>query len=202
MERTHQRGRHQYLVARAIMDADVVINMPKLKTHRKAGVTFALKNLIGINGNKEFLPHHSVGGSAAGGDCYPGRSHAKRALEYVLDRQNSARSQSTARVWNEASRVLGLGLRLQGDVLGVDGAWSGNDTIWRTCLDLNRVLVYGRPDGTLSETPQRRILHIGDADRGGAGRRTALRGAAAARPAARFVERGRARPGWRGTARL
>ncbi len=62
MARTHAPGRHQYLVAREVIAADVVINLPKLKTHKKAGVTCALKNLIGINGNKEFLPHHRVGG--------------------------------------------------------------------------------------------------------------------------------------------
>ncbi|MCV6004648.1 DUF362 domain-containing protein, partial [Escherichia coli] len=50
----HAPGRHQYLVSRDIIEADVVINLPKLKTHKKAGLTCALKNLIGINGNKEF----------------------------------------------------------------------------------------------------------------------------------------------------
>jgi hypothetical protein len=45
----------------------------------------------------------------------------------------------------------------------MDGSWSGNDTIWRTCLDLNRILLYGRPDGTMSEEMQRRVIHIADA---------------------------------------
>ena len=63
MAKTHAPGRHQYLVARDVMEADVIINLPKLKTHKKAGVTCALKNLIGINGNKEYLPHHRTGGS-------------------------------------------------------------------------------------------------------------------------------------------
>lgn len=30
------------------------------KTHRKADVTIFLRNLVGINANKEFLPHHAV----------------------------------------------------------------------------------------------------------------------------------------------
>ena len=34
---THAPGRHQYLVASDILEADVVINLPKLKTHKKAG---------------------------------------------------------------------------------------------------------------------------------------------------------------------
>ena len=76
LARTHAPGRHQYLIARDVLDADVIINLPKLKTHKKAGITCALKNLIGINGNKEFLPHHRVGGAGAGGNCYPGTNLA------------------------------------------------------------------------------------------------------------------------------
>jgi uncharacterized protein (DUF362 family) len=37
MAKTHGPGRHQYLVARDVMEADVVVNLPKLKTHKKAG---------------------------------------------------------------------------------------------------------------------------------------------------------------------
>lgn len=158
---THRHGRHQYLIAREIIAADVVINLPKLKTHKKAGITCALKNLIGINGNKEYLPHHRVGGSEVGGDCYPGRSPAKRALEFALDRLNSADHPAAKRSWNLTKRVLDRVTR--DDELGVEGAWHGNDTIWRTCLDLNRILMYGRLDGTLADVPQRRVVSITDA---------------------------------------
>lgn len=78
MAKTHSPGNHQYLVAREVIEADVVINLPKLKTHKKAGITNALKNLVGINGNKEFLPHHRLGGAADGGDCYPDSDLVKR----------------------------------------------------------------------------------------------------------------------------
>src|SRR5687768_999872 len=151
MAKTHGKGRHRYLVAKDVLDADVVINLPKLKTHRKAGITCALKNLIGINGNKEFLPHHRLGGSGDGGDCYPGSSVVKRALERTLDAQNSLDDHIARRALDVAARVLYRISHTQGDVLGVDGAWSGNDTIWRTCIDLNRVLLYGRPDGSMAE---------------------------------------------------
>jgi uncharacterized protein (DUF362 family) len=164
LRKTHAPGRHRYLVARAIVEADVVVNVPKLKTHCKAGITSALKNLVGINGNKEFLPHHRIGGSSQGGDCYPGGSVLKRAIEAVLDQSNLSSSGGTrAFAWSATGDVLGRILQRTGDVIGVEGAWSGNDTVWRTCLDLNRILHYGRPDGTLAETPQRRVLHIADA---------------------------------------
>jgi len=164
LQKTHAPGRHCYLVARAIIDADVVVNLPKLKTHCKAGITSALKNLVGINGNKEFLPHHRLGGSSHGGDCYPGGSVLKRVIELALDQSNLAGSVGTrAFAWSATGDVLGRILQRTGDEIGVEGAWSGNDTVWRTCLDLNRVLHYGRSDGTLAETPQRRVLHIADA---------------------------------------
>jgi uncharacterized protein (DUF362 family) len=163
MARTHSAGQHEYLVAREVVESDLVVNMPKLKTHRKAGMTCALKNLIGINGNKEYLPHHRLGGFNSGGDCYPGNSKIKRALEHTLDRANSASSFGTAFLWRQAAAQLTRAISAGGDQLGVEGAWSGNDTIWRTCLDLNRILLYGRQDGTLADGPQRRVIHIVDA---------------------------------------
>jgi uncharacterized protein (DUF362 family) len=163
MANTHRRGMHRYLVARAAVEADVIINLPKLKTHKKAGITCALKNLIGINGNKEYLPHHRVGGSQRGGDCYPGNGVVKRALEYVTDRQNLSSSYASASAWHLCVALLARTSRLQGDRLGTDGSWHGNDTIWRTCLDLNRILLYGLADGRMSENMQRRVIHIADA---------------------------------------
>jgi uncharacterized protein (DUF362 family) len=163
LAKTHAPGRHRYLVARDIIDADVVINLPKLKTHKKAGITCALKNLIGINGNKEYLPHHRIGGSTSGGDCYPGGSLVKKAVEHMWDRQNMAASFAAGRVWHGVATQLDRLARLQGDRYGVEGSWSGNDTIWRTCLDLNRILLYGRADATLAHQIQRRVVHVVDA---------------------------------------
>jgi uncharacterized protein (DUF362 family) len=163
MKETHRRGRHQYLVAKEILDADVVINVPKLKTHKKAGVTCALKNLVGINGNKEFLPHHRIGGPASGGDCYPENSVVKRGLEQVLDLQNATKSAGLQTVLGFAGRVLYSLAHRAGDVTGVEGAWSGNDTVWRMCLDLNRIIQYGRVDGGIDPRRQRRVINVVDA---------------------------------------
>ena len=163
MSERHSKGKHQYLIAREIIEADVVINLPKLKTHKKAGMTCALKNLIGINGNKEYLPHHRVGGSGNGGDCYPGKSAMKTALEYALDQQNMARSALVGKLWSELSTNLNRILHVAGDTTGVEGSHSGNDTVWRTCLDLNRILLYGRNDATLGKNLQRKVIHLVDA---------------------------------------
>jgi uncharacterized protein (DUF362 family) len=163
MAQTHHAGVHQYLLANEVLEADIVINLPKLKTHKKAGVTCALKNLIGINGNKEFLPHHRVGGPKTGGDNYPDDGVLKHAMEYITDRQNVTSSYTGGMIWRLCYAVLARASRYKGDRIGMDGSWSGNDTIWRTCLDLNRILLYGRSDGTISNDIQRRVIHIADA---------------------------------------
>jgi len=162
MRQTHAPGRHQYLIAREVIEADVVINLPKLKTHKKACVTGALKNLVGINGNKDYLPHHRRGGSRTGGDCYAGGNPFKLAAECIIDAANR-REGMPAYLLRQASRVSSGFARLTGAGKNLKGNWYGNDTIWRTCLDLNRVFLYGQPDGTMAEQPQRKVLTLTDA---------------------------------------
>jgi hypothetical protein len=43
VNRHHTGGRHEYLLAGSAIAADVVFNLPKLKTHKKAGITVSLK---------------------------------------------------------------------------------------------------------------------------------------------------------------
>lgn len=151
VNRRHSGGRHQYLVSRSAILADVFINLPKLKTHKKTGITVNLKNLVGINGDKNWLPHHTEGDPTTGGDEVPVMTRLHR-LERV-----------GVRVLRQAARHLpGLGPRLMlraksagklafGDTETVirSGNWHGNDTTWRMSLDLNKILLYGNADGTL-----------------------------------------------------
>ena len=51
----------------------------------------------------------------------------------------------------------------------IDGSWEGNRTLWRTILDLNRVLFCADKEGRLRDTPQRRYLTIVDGIGAGAG---------------------------------
>jgi uncharacterized protein (DUF362 family) len=163
MKRTHSYGKHQYLVARDVIEADVVINVPKLKTHKKACITGALKNMVGINGHKEYLPHHRKGGSQSGGDCYPGHSALKNFVENLLDGTNRAQSPLGRVVLTRAVQAgMALG-KLVGTDNNYDGSWHGNDTVWRMVLDLQRVLSYGANDGTLRNSIQRKVLTITDA---------------------------------------
>ena len=138
----------------------MVISLPKLKTHCKAGLTGALKNLVGLNGNKDYLPHYRVGGSARGGDNYEGYCLLKRLAERLEDTANQ-RIGSSLYPW---LRLGSAGLKwLSGGAEQMGGSWSGNDTVWRMVLDLNRILRYGRADGTMADTPQRTFYSLTDA---------------------------------------
>jgi hypothetical protein len=159
----HAPGRHRYLICRAALEADVIVSLPKLKTHKKAGLTGALKNLVGLNGDKEFLPHHRLGGSGMGGDCYPGASRIRHLAERLLDGANRRIGTPRYRLWAEAARLLWLFTPDRHDGAELDGSWAGNDTVWRMVLDLNRIALYGRADGTMADQRQRVLLSLTDA---------------------------------------
>ena len=78
---SHHHGKCQeYLLCATPIKADVFINVAKLKTHKKAGVTLTLKNLVGINADKNWLPHYTEGSPENGGDQFPDIS-LKREIE-------------------------------------------------------------------------------------------------------------------------
>ena len=77
MREHHHEGKHEYLIPNIVLAADVIINIPKPKTHRKAGITACMKNFIGVNSKKEYLPHHRNGSIHNHGDEYPERSLVK-----------------------------------------------------------------------------------------------------------------------------
>jgi hypothetical protein len=163
LNRTHTRGRHQYLIAREVIEADLVVNLPKLKTHKKAGITGALKNLVGINGNKEYLPHHRKGGSENGGDCYQGHSWLKLSAENIYDVANRSKEGVVRTVAARSAQILVRTAAVFSGDTNLEGSWYGNDTVWRMALDLQRILRYGCRDGSLRSVPQRTVVSITDA---------------------------------------
>lgn len=168
LKRHHNINKHEYLIASVVLHADCIINVPKPKTHRKAGVTIALKNLVGINVRKEYLPHHRVGGSVSGiGDEYLGQSNLRKFSSYFLDLSNKM---ATKNYYIVAKSLLAMTLIINKiDSLFcshhnkyAEGSWFGNDTIWRTILDLNRILMYADRNGVITDTPQRKSLCVAD----------------------------------------
>jgi len=163
MSRSHSAARNAYLFPATILDADVLINLPKLKTHRKAGLTAAMKNLVGINGSKDWLPHHSFGSVAEGGDEYLAPSLRKRISSHVRDRMEAAEGRSAKRLLKYVDRAVNATRHLfpLPDPY-FEGSWYGNDTIWRTVHDLHRVLFFADREGVVRDTPQRRYLAVID----------------------------------------
>lgn len=168
----HSRGVHEYPICRTVLEADAVINIPKLKSHKKAGLTLSLKNMIGINGNKNWLPHHSEGVPARGGDQFDSSSLRNR-LEHaalVVFKEHFPKLGPLRRVVARPVKAAGraaFGDTNRGRVRS--GNWWGNDTIWRTCLDLMRANLYADRDGRLRPTPQRSYLSLVDGIVGGEG---------------------------------
>ena len=167
--RHHTGGKHEYLLCRTPMDADVFINLPKLKTHKKVGVTCALKNLVGINANKNWLPHHTEGTPDTGGDQFPS-STLKARLEHAWMAAIKARLRNRAGLSRLFIPLKKLGRLAFGDTQAVvrSGNWYGNDTCWRMVLDLNKCLWWFDGEGRRRATP-RRYLSVVDGIIGGEG---------------------------------
>ena len=169
MSKHHNETTNEYLIPRTVLDADVVINLPKLKTHRKVGVTAALKNIVGINGYKDWLPHHRCGSMVEGGDEYLHPSILKRLQSALGERMGGDTYSSRNAAQRFAGRILTRLIRHMATDPFFEGSWYGNDTLWRTVLDLNRLLVYANREGEMTEVPQRKCLNIVDAIMAGEG---------------------------------
>src|SRR5262249_27677851 len=81
----HAGHRHEYMIASAVLSSDVVISVPKLKVHRKVGTTLNLKNMVGINCDKNHLAHYRVGSPATGGDEFSSPRWDDRAERRLSD---------------------------------------------------------------------------------------------------------------------
>lgn len=192
--RHHRAGVHQYCVSARVLTADAVISVPKLKTHKKAGLTCCLKNLVGINVDKNFLPHFRIGPQNLGGDELPavrdGRRHVVRLVRAVrdalLDRHWQRFGAPVAATLGGMKRLSELRARpakttngsggakpqqanlaewfnrlISGQTV-FQGAWPGNETIWRMILDLNRIFLYAGRDGALQPAPCRKVFYVVD----------------------------------------
>ncbi|HMO63691.1 MAG TPA: DUF362 domain-containing protein [Verrucomicrobiota bacterium] len=165
----HAGTTHEYLLCRTPMEADVFINLPKLKTHKKVGLTCALKNLVGINANKNWLPHHTEGTPAQGGDQFPADT-AKARLEHSwmgAAKRVLKHSPALSRLFVPLKKA---GRLVFGDTQQVvrSGNWHGNDTCWRMVLDLNKGLFFHDGEGRRRAAP-RRYLAVVDGIVGGEG---------------------------------
>ena len=184
--RINGQQRHCYNISRRVLESDLVISVPKLKTHKKTGVTLNVKNMIGINTDKNYIPHFRIGSPAEGGDEYPDaqslikqtrRRVVRGARETILGRLNhrgermahlfmtfllAAHDKRSAQAFAPTVDEVDVFYQtVQGDAFN-HGDWWGNDTCWRSALDVNKVLLYGTLEGVLGESPARNYFSLID----------------------------------------
>jgi len=160
--KNHNKGIHKYLIAREAIDADIIINLPKLKTHQKAGITNGLKNYVGTIGEKAYLAHHSSNLSKSGGDCYPGNNLIRKGAEYFSEISFKFKGKFFYYPFHYLSAIIWR-FAPESDYANLSGSWYGNDTVWRMVLDINKIISYGTLNGKISGIPQRKIITISDA---------------------------------------
>ncbi len=161
----HRGGRHEYRISRSPLLADVFINVPKLKTHKKCGLTVNLKGLVGINADKNWLPHYAFGSPGSGGDQFEHDSLRGQIENWVVRPAKRLLLANAPGFKSLARRTKHVGYDVFGDTEEVvrSGNWHGNDTVWRMCLDLNRILRYGDPDGRLRDASRpKRVFSVVD----------------------------------------
>lgn len=173
----HGLEKNEYYIPREVLDADLFINLPKLKTHRKAGLTCAMKNLVGINGDKTCLAHHTRGTRKNGGDEFDKGSFKTvfkvRVWTFLKTSQLGIRIASLIKRFFQ--RFIWKGQTMKEYNMShkpsefSEGSWYGNDTIWRCIKDLNKIIFYADKEGKMQATKQRRYLCFVDAVLAGEG---------------------------------
>ncbi len=161
----HHRGTVQeYCISEACLEADVIINLPKPKTHRKAGFTGALKNMIGVSAKKDYLPHHTKGAYITNeGDEYYSDSKIakiKSDINDVIDILDKKSFYKISGLLRKGAQILYSNCKNTEKYS--EGSWWGNNTIWKTILDLNTIVLYSDKIGQLKEEVQRKVITLGD----------------------------------------
>jgi len=179
----HQGLTHRYQVSKTVLSCDTLISIPKMKVHKKVGVTLNLKGLVGVNTNKNYLVHYTEGTPRSGGDqaVDPGKAAdtvilgMRKLISHVFISAHNPRLEklhhflfhSKSYLWMRAF-LRRLGVVPSDETGATDGGnWPGNDTCWRMVADLARVVCYADKQGRVRDQPQRRHFSVVDGIVGG-----------------------------------
>lgn len=176
----HQIGkRHEYELSQTVMNADLVISIPKLKVHKKVGVTLNAKGLVGIVTNKNCLVHYTLTSPKEGGDQYPDglfnpmEGNLIRIERWMYDHFLAPKKiyleylhRLIYWIHNNSTRRLGIKVAEEKRILDA-GNWYGNDSAWRMTADLFKIFCFSDKYGILHDKPQRRMFSIVDGIVGG-----------------------------------
>jgi uncharacterized protein (DUF362 family) len=175
----HEGEVQEYVISRTILNADVVLSAPKLKVHKKVGVTLNAKGLVGINTNKNCIVHYTLGTPERGGDQFPPAllnpkeqfiDKSKRRLQDLLLAKQSpiadAMYAALAKSWRKVAKPV-FGSVANDKTIFDGGNWHGNDSAWRMVSDLMKVILYADKNGILRDAPQRKVFAVIDGIIGG-----------------------------------
>jgi len=177
--RHHNGQTQEYMISRTVLSADVLICVPKLKVHKKVGVTLNAKGLVGTNTNKNYLVHYTLGTPDEGGDQFPPGvlSRKERSLiktqRFLYDALLSRSKPFSDRIYVALGSLYRRLLKpLTGHVSPENtlldaGNWHGNDSAWRMVSDLMKIILYADKNGRLQSEPQRKVFSIIDGIVGG-----------------------------------
>ncbi len=170
--RHHHGDIHEYCIANTFLTADVVISMPKMKVHKKVGVTLNIKGLVGLNTNKNCLIHYRIGTPRSQGDQLPdGRPVADqfhiRVQRWLYDHALARRSPAGDAIYAAFRGIYRHGIKpfraLSRDTSVFDGGnWYGNDSAWRMAADLAQIFFFADRHGQLQSSRQRRMFCVVD----------------------------------------
>jgi uncharacterized protein (DUF362 family) len=175
----HHDDRHEYQVAGTMMNADVVISVPKLKVHKKVGVTLNAKGLVGITTNKNHLVHYTLTPPGEGGDQYPDKllspleERLIKTERWMYDHFLARRSKPLEYLHRSLYWLHGKLLKPFGITVPIEkrlldaGNWYGNDSAWRMVVDLVKVFYFADHEGKFHDTPQRKMFTFIDGVIGG-----------------------------------
>jgi uncharacterized protein (DUF362 family) len=175
----HTGEKQEYEVSATVLNADVVISVPKMKVHKKVGVTLNTKGLVGICTNKNFLVHYTLGSPSEGGDQYPEGlfTPVERAFikierwmyDHLLATRKAALEYLHRSIyWLHGTFIKPLGITVAKEKRVLDtGNWYGNDSAWRMAVDLLGVISFSDSNGRLHDSPQRKLFSIVDGIIGG-----------------------------------
>ena len=170
--RHHHGETHEYSISNSFLRADVILSVPKMKVHKKVGVTLNLKGLVGANTNKNYLIHYRVGSPSQSGDQLPdgissGDQWKVQVQRWLYDHALARQSRAGDLIYS-TFRGLYRGLIKPWQPISkqtriLDGGnWHGNDSAWRMTSDLAKILFFADANGVLQSSRQRRMFCVVD----------------------------------------
>ena len=170
--RHHHDETHEYCISNSFLHADVILSVPKMKVHKKVGVTLNLKGLVGANTNKNYLIHYRVGSPAQSGDQLPddissGDQFKVRVQRWLFDHALARQSRAGDLVYSTFRGLYRCLIKpwrpvSQQTRIFDGGNWHGNDSAWRMTSDLAKILFFADAKGVLQSSRQRAVFCVVD----------------------------------------